>query len=400
MGTIASRAWAEIDLDAVANNLRYAQVRVGGSVGVMAVVKSNAYGHGAVDVAREVERCGAKALGVATLDEGIELRQAGSALPILVLGSSLECELEPAVRHGISVSLSPEELLQPIVETADTLGSAARVHLLVDTGMSRDGVPPEKAVRLAEQLADTPQVHLEGTYTHLATAVQPDRKFSHEQLSRFTQFIDELMSRDIHPGWVHCANSGALFTMPSSHFDMVRQGITLYGVAPSESVASQADLVPAMRVKTRILSVQELDTGDTAGYGRTFVARRPTRLATIAMGYADGLRVAMSDKGSVLLDGRRAPMVGRMMMDCALVDATHLPGVRAGGEVTVLGRSGRNEISAADLAAACGTIPYEALCSLGGRVKRTYTRGGKRVVPGRSPAERAAAPPLETRSRP
>lgn len=388
MGTIAERVWAEIDLAAIAQNLRYAQARVGGSVGVMAVVKANAYGHGAVEVAREAERQGARALGVATPAEGIELRRAGLGLPIVVIGSCLEDEIEPAVEHGVSLSLSPGEVFWPIAEAAKKLGRCAHVHLLIDTGMSRDGLPPDAALELAEHVADTAQLHLEGTYSHLATSAGRDKTFCHEQLDRFNRAISEMLDRDIDPGLIHCASSSGLFTLPSAHFDMVRQGLTLYGVAPTAHVASSADLVPSMSVKSRVIAVRDIGAGESVGYMRHFTAERPTRVATVPMGYADGLRLTEPNRGAVLINGRRAPVVGRMMMDCVVVDVTSLPSVRLGDEAVVIGKSGRNEISAVEVAEWCDSSPYEVFCSLGRRVRRIYTRNGKRIIPRDAAAER------------
>ncbi len=394
MGRVAERVWAEIELNAIAHNLRYAQVRVGSSVAILAVVKSDAYGHGAVEVAREALDNGARALGVATPAEGVELREAGVNRPIVVIGSCLEEEIEAAVEHGVSLSLSPGEMLWPIVEAAKRLGRPAGVHLLVDTGMSRDGVTGPEAIELAEHAADTPKIHLEGTYTHLATSVLADKTFCHEQLNRFNQVIDELFSRNIDPGLIHCANSGGLFTLPSSHFDMVRQGLTLYGLAPSEHVASEADLAPAMSVKTRVIGLKHIKSGESVGYLRLFVADRPTRLATISMGYADGLRLALSNKGQVLINGWQAPLVGRIMMDCAVADVTSLPGIRLGDEVVVIGKSGRRRITATDVANLCDSSPYEVLCSFGQRVRRIYTRNGKRAI-----LPQTSAQPLRARNR-
>ena len=381
MGTVTERVWAEIDLDAIGQNLRYAQARVGASVGVMAVVKANAYGHGAVEIAREAEREGANALGVATPAEAIELRCSGIELPIVVIGSCLESEIEASIEHGISLSLSPGEVFWPIVEAARKLGRRAHVHLLADTGMSRDGLSPDAAIELAEHVADTPDVHLEGTYSHLATSTEPDKSFCHEQLGRFNGVIAELLARDINPGMIHCASSSGLFTLASSHFDIVRQGLTLYGASPSEHVAAAADLVPALSLKARVIAIREIAPGESVGYSRHFIAERPTRVATVPMGYADGLRLTEPNRGMVLINGRRAPVLGRIMMDCVVVDVTSLPTVRLGDEVVVIGRSGRNEITAAQVAEWCGSSPYEVFCSLGPRVRRIYTRGGKPIIP-------------------
>lgn len=390
MGRIIQRAWAEVDLGAIERNFRYAQVRVGDSVGILAVVKSNAYGHGAVQVAHEVARCGARALGVATPSEAIELRRAGITLPILVLGSCFETEVEAAVEHGVSLSLSPGEVFWPIVEAARKLGKKARVHLLVDTGMSRDGLPPDEAIELAQHIADTVEVELEGTYSHLATASMSDKSFCHEQLRSFSRVISEMLARNISPGLIHCANSGGLFTLPSAHFDMVRQGITLYGLAPSAHVAAEADMVPAMSVKSRVIAVKEIAAGESVGYLRGFVAERRTRLATFSMGYADGLRLALSNKGSVLINGHRARIAGRVMMNCTVADVTRLPSVRVGDEVIIIGKSGRHEIAATELAELCDSSPYEVLCAFGQHTERIYLRNGKRVLAasGRSPAQR------------
>ena len=390
MGRVAERAWAEVDLDAIAQNLRYAQVRVGRAVGIMAVVKADAYGHGAVPVAREAEARGAVALGVATAAEGIELREAGLELPVLVIGSCLEDEVGPAVRHGVSLSLSPCELYGPVVEAARRTGVAGLVHLLVDTGMSRDGVAPEAAAELAGHVADTPELRLEGTFTHLATSALADKSFCQEQLSRFNTVVGEMLARNIPTGRLHCASSAGLFTLPGSHFDMVRQGISLYGASPSGHVAAGADLAPAMSLKCRVLCVRQIAAGESVGYLRQFVAERPARLATLSMGYADGLRVARSNRGDVLINGRRAPLVGRVMMDCAVADVTHLPAVRAGDEVVVIGQSGRNRIAVDEVVNGYDSSAYEVFCALGRRVRRIYTRDGKPVVPA-APGERVSA---------
>lgn len=380
MGRITERIWAEIDLDAIAQNLRYAQVRVGTSVGLLAVVKSDGYGHGAVQVAREAEKRGAKALGVATPGEGVELRQAGVTRPIVVIGSCFEDELSAAIEHGVSLSLSPVEVFWPVVEAARKLGRRASVHLLVDTGMSRDGLSPEQALELAEHIVDTPELELEGTFTHLATSSCPDKTFCREQLDRFNHLLGELLARDISPGVLHCANSGGLFTLPCSHFDMVRQGLTLYGLSPSNHVATSADLVPAMSVRTRVIAQKEIAAGESVGYLREFVADRPTRLATLSIGYADGLRLSLSGKAHVLINGRRAPLVGRVMMNCTVADVTSLPSVRIGDEATVIGRSGRNEIGADEVAKLSGSSSYELVCTFGQHMRRVYMRSGKQVI--------------------
>jgi alanine racemase len=347
-----------------------------------------------VEVAHEVARQGGRALGVATPAEALELREAGVRLPIIVIGSCFEHEIEEAVRADVSLSLSPAEVLLPIIEAAKKVGRPARVHLLVDTGMSRDGVRPESAVELAGHVADTPHLRLEGTYTHLATSSLPDPSFSRDQLGRFREMIAELYARNIQPGVIHCANSGGLFTLPNSHFDMVRQGISLYGVAPSAHVKEGKDLRPAMAVKTRVIAFREVQAGENVGYLGRFRAPRAMRLATISMGYADGLRLALSNKGHVLLHGRRAPVVGRVMMDSTVVDVTGVPGVGLGDDVTVIGRSGRNEITAAELGTLCDSSPYEVLCSFGQRVKRIHVRDGRPVATNPSPAAEAAVEPL------
>jgi alanine racemase len=372
MAELTDRVWAEIDLDAVAQNLRLAQIRVGPDVGVMAVVKSNAYGHGGVEVARAAVAAGAGALGVATVAEGVELRQAGIDRPVVVIGSCLEAEVEQAVAYGVSLSLSPRELLWPIAEAARRLGRIAPVHLLVDTGMSRDGVRPDEALDLAELAHETDGLRIEGTYTHLATSLEADKAFCYDQIGRLRDVLRTLRNRNVSAGMVHAASSGGLFTLPGSHFDLVRQGITLYGVAPSEQIASTADLAPAMTVKTRVLSVRDLPAGESVGYGRLFTADTGRRVATLAMGYADGLPLGLSTRGRVLIHGREAPIVGRVMMDCSVVDVTRMQGVTAGDEVVVIGRSGQREITANEIAELCGTSPYEVLCGLGPRVRRIY----------------------------
>lgn len=381
MGKITERAWAEVDLSAITHNLRYAQVRIGGSVGVLCVCKADSYGHGAVAVAREVQESGAKAVGVATIEEGVILRQHGVRLPIIIIGSCYDDEVEAAVEHNISLSLSPPDVFLKVAEAAKKLNKIANVHLLIDTGMSRDGVLPEAALELAEQVAETPGVQIEGTYTHLATAWMPDKTYCHEQLGRFKSVISQMLMKNINPGIVHCANSGGIFTLDMSHFDMVRQGITLYGVPPTEQIASNSDLIPALSVKARVMAVKDVPSGKSIGYLREYIAPHDTKSATISMGYADGLRLSMTHGGYFLINGRKVPIIGRVMMDCCVVDVTSVPGVKVGDEVVVIGKSGRNKISPRDISLLCDSSPYEIMCGIGKRVKRHYFRDGHPVNP-------------------
>jgi alanine racemase len=372
--TAVSRpVWAEVDLGAIDHNLRQVARRKSPQAGLMAVVKANAYGHGAVPVAETALAAGANWLGVAILGEAIELRRAGVAAPILILGYTPPDEVGSVLANDVSQAVFSMETARALSREAARLGRRARVHLKVDTGMSRLGVAPgQDGLAFAKDLAGLPGLDLEGIFTHFAAADDPDQGYTRWQLERFTAFIEDLRALGIEFRIRHAANSAAIINLPEAHLDLVRLGISLYGYHPSPGGEGGVALRPAMTVKARIGYLKEVPAGTCVSYGRTFVTGRPTVLATLPLGYADGYPRLLSSRGAVIIHGRMAPVVGRVCMDQIMVDVTDIPRVALGDEVIVLGRQGEVGMTADDLAALTGTISYEILCGVSPRVPRVY----------------------------
>ncbi len=375
-GTVGRPTWVEVDLDALRFNLRAVRRCVGPSVGVLAVVKANAYGHGAVPCARTLAAAGASALGVATVEEGAELRGAGIRVPVVVFGLAQTEEAPAVVRNR----LQPTVVLPAQARALSRAATAARrrvsVHLKVDTGMGRIGVRPEAAGALARTLRRLPGVEVAGVFTHFAHADGRDRGLMRDQQARL-----ETAAAAVRAVWprvrVHAANSAAVIEAPATHYDLVRPGLMLYGLYPAPRLRGLVALRPVLRWVTRIIQVKTVPAGTGLSYGHTFVTRRPSRIATLPVGYADGLDRALSNRGRVLIGGRACPLVGRVCMDMCLADVTELPRAAVGDPAVLIGRQGRVGIGADELAAALGTISYEVLCAIGARVRRTY-RGGTR----------------------
>lgn len=380
---------AEIDLDCIVYNLRLAREAVGPAVAVMAVVKADAYGHGAVPVARAALAAGAARLGVATLEEARALRQSGIVAPVLIMGWTPPWQLEAALDLNLTLTLFSAPDALAVAELASRRGRRARIHVKVDTGMGRVGFPAgEGAPAEIAALCRLPGLEPEGIYTHFA-ASDVDRAFTLEQLARFHALVRELEAAGITFPVRHAANSGAVWNVPEAHLDMVRLGISLYGyhpagpaaeVAPEEhQVAYPAEqpmarppLRPALSWRTAVAQVKEVPPGTSVSYGRAYVTRGWERLATLPVGYADGFNRGLSNRGAVLIDGRRSPVVGRVCMDQIVVSVPAGVEVRQGDEAVLIGRQGGEAISADDLAGWLGTISYEVLCAIGKRVPRFY----------------------------
>jgi alanine racemase len=365
---------AEINLGALRHNLRAVQ-RVVGSVPVWAVLKADGYGHGAKAVARTLERDGAAGVCVALVEEGIELREAGIKIPILVIGGHYGRAWSDVIAHGLTPMLHEPGQVEALAEEVRYLGvEHVDVHVKVDTGMGRLGVTPQQLGRLAQAFEQHPQIRLYGLMTHYACADAPDRLYLDEQRALFDEMTAVLARRGFQPVIRHAANSAALFADPKHHLDLVRPGLALFGVDPMPNLG--VELLPAMRVRTEIVALRELAAGHSVGYGATWTARRPSRVATIPMGYADGLSRGLSNRGHVLVAGRRAPIVGLVSMDMTMLDVTDLPGVELGDECVVLGsqkgRLGSDAISASEIADTLGTVPWEVLTSVSRRVPRFY----------------------------
>ena len=362
--------YCEIDLDAIRQNVRVMRAAIHGGARLLAVVKADAYGHGAVPVAKAALSAGAQMLAVAIPEEGIELRTAGITAPILVLGGIDESAAEAVVSAGLTQVVFDEARVRALSDAGARLGRTAQVHIKLDTGMCRIGVrSPEEAAALASLIDSLPGIELTGCFTHMATADEPDSAGTLAQIARFEAMTAAIAK--VHPAPItrHAANTASIFRYPQAHVDMVRGGIALYGYPPVPGVTG---LVPAMRWVTRGVYVKTIAPGERVSYGGTFVAQRDTRVMTVPVGYADGYRRGLSGKGCVLVRGQRAPILGRVCMDQIMVDVTDIPGAQAGDEVVLLGRQGADCIDAEEMAAWLDTISYEVLCSPGKRVPRVY----------------------------
>lgn len=370
-------AWAEVDLRAIAHNVRELIRVKDPRARMMAVVKANGYGHGAVPVARTALAAGAEWLGVAILNEALELRRAGLTAPILVLGFTPPEQADEVVMNGISQTVYTVEAARTLSEAASRAGRPAMIHLKVDTGMGRIGVTPDDdGLAVARAMAALPGLTLEGIFTHFATADAADKTYARLQFARFIDFLARLEAAGLRFQIRHAANSAALMELPETHLDLVRAGIAIYGLYPSDEVERRFDLRPAMSVKARVAHVKRVPAGTGIGYGRTFVTERPSVVATIPVGYADGYPRSLSSRGFVVIGGRRAPVIGRVCMDQFMIDVTDVPGVGPGDEVVLLGRQGDAAVSADDLARLEGTINYEVVCDFTARVPRVYIGEG------------------------
>jgi len=353
--------WLEIDLDAVATNTGLLKSLVGDKTQIMAVVKANAYGHGAVEVSRVVLKNGATRLAVATLEEGAELREAKINAPILVLGVSTQDDLEALICYNLIAGIGELEVAKRLSEIAKKYKKSAKIHINIDTGMARLGVRAQEALKVIREIKKLPQITVEGIFTHFASSGEEDKTSTYQQFEQYRQVIDGLKKEGIHVPLRHVADSATLLDLPSLHLDMVRPGIAIYGAYPSNSVKNRVGLQPVSSFKTKIISLRNLPPGAKVSYGGTYVTTKLTRVATLPVGYADGYSRVMSNQGQVLIRGRRAPIIGRVCMDHCMVDVTHLPEVEVGDEVILWGKQGKEYISLEEIARKMGTIVYEVV---------------------------------------
>jgi len=380
----ANRKWAgrathaEVNLDALAANVRAIKAWVGESVEVMAVVKANAYGLGAITVAGTALDSGAGWLGVACVDEGVQLRRAGFVQPIFVLGYAQPSEAGAVIAHHLTITVNSLPLAHALNNIAFQCRATAPVHLKLDSGLVRYGRPAAELEDLVRACTELRNLHLEGLYTHFASADEADHSFVLTQLERFLAMRDKLTAQGHRFAYYHAANSAATLTVPSSHLSLVRVGLALHGIyhSPATRTISSLHLQPVLTLRSVVARLGEVEPGDSVGYNRTWRANRPTLAATIPLGYADGYRRSLSNRGSVLVRGRRAPLIGRVSMDNIVVDVTNVPGVAEGDEVVLIGEQAGAAISIDELAEASGTISYEVSAGLAPRVPRLYYRGG------------------------
>lgn len=363
---------AVIDTGALEFNYRQLAGLMPPGSGVMAVVKANAYGHGDVEASRVFESLGCDSLGVALAEEGIRLRKAGIKAPIVVLGGIYPGQVEDIFTYGLTPVLFDLELAALIDARAAGYGTAKKVHLKIDTGMCRLGVMPADIAGFIEAFKGLRHLELEGVMSHFAEAEAEDGEFSAGQLKVFLESVDFIRGAGLAPRLVDMANSAAAVGFEASRLSLVRCGIMLYGAYPSERFRPEIELRPAMQVKTRILCVKRVPPGTPVSYGRTFVTERESLIATLPIGYGDGLPRRLSNNGEVLVRGERAPVAGTVCMDLTMCDVTGIDGAAPGDEVVVLGRQGEDIITAEETAERLGTISYEIFCNISARVPRVY----------------------------
>jgi alanine racemase len=365
--------WAEVDLGRIAANARLIRGRLGAGVRLMAVVKADGYGHGALPVARSALRGGADWLGVAILEEAVGLRRGGLRAPILVLGWTPRERAAEVVAADVDQTIFDLEDARALSAAAEAAGRRVRVHVKIDSGMGRLGFPAgQAAVEATSRVAALPGVELAGVFTHLACSDEADPAPTRRQMRAFLDDLSALAARGVQVPLRHAANTAAILRFPETHLDLVRAGIGLYGYYPSDAVP-RIGLEPALTWKTRVSLLKRVEAGTGVSYNHTYVTEAPERLAVLPVGYADGYPRSLSNRAQVLIGGGRAPVRGRVCMDQTVVSVEGIPGVKEGDEVVLLGRQGGEAVTADDIADWAGTISYEVLCAIGARVPRCYT---------------------------
>ena len=363
---------AEVDLGALAHNYHQLRQLTHPTVKFLAVVKADAYGHGAIPISKKLEELGADFLGVATVQEGIELRNGGIKKPILVLSGVYQEEVEAALDYHLTPMLYRGDIAETLAAAARARDIKVPIHIKVDTGMGRIGVFFEEVPAFVNHVRKLENLEIEGIASHFSTADEKSASYAEEQLRRFLQVIEEMKKLGVHPPFYHIANSAAVVNLPAAQFTVVRLGIMLYGSYPSASLRDKISLRQVMCWKSRIADLKKVPTGYPISYGRTFVTQRPSLIAAIPVGYADGYNRLLSNRGKVLVKGKRTPVVGRVCMDWTMVDVTDISGVEVGEEVVLMGGQLGDEITPEEIGEWIGTISYEILCSVGKRVQRIY----------------------------
>ena len=366
------KTWAEIDLAAIRHNVQAIRRLVGDGVKILISVKADAYGHGVRAVCGAALGAGADMLGVSHVKEALELRSFFPAVPILILSSGMLGHSRPIVRNDLTPVVCSLEIARDLAQEALSTGKRVNVHVMIDTGMGRIGVWHQNCLPLLDRLSRVKGIRVEGICSHLATADDPDPAFLREQLKSFLAVVRQARARGIVYPLRHIANSGAILASKKSWLDMVRPGIMIYGIYPAPHLKDRIDLRPSLSLKTRVAYLKTVEPGRTISYGRTYRVKRKARIATLPIGYGDGFSRAHSNRGEVLIRGRRAPIVGIVTMDQLMVDVGKIPGVSIGDEAVLIGAQGNERITAEEAARRIGTISYEVLAQLGKRVSRVY----------------------------
>ena len=375
------RVWAEVDLDAIWENMVHMKENIAENTKILAVIKTDGYGHGGVPIAKMLEQLDFMfGYAAATYEEAHVLREAGVKKPILILGYTFPYCYEELIREEIRPAVYRRDTVEELAAAAAKVGQKAKVHIKVDTGMGRIGITPdEEGLEFVRFLIEHPELEVEGVFTHFAKSDETDKTSANHQLELFQNFIDKIQTElGITIPVKHCSNSAAILEMPQANMDMVRAGITTYGLYPSEEVSK--DIVPlraAMSLYSHIVYCKTIHAGQSVSYGGLFTAQKDTRVATIPVGYGDGYPRSLSGRGYVLIRGKKAPILGRVCMDQFMVDISEIPGVMEGDKVTLLGVDGTERITAEELGELSGRFNYEFVCDLGKRIPRVYRQHGE-----------------------
>lgn len=370
-----------MDLDALSHNMREIRRLSDKDALVTAVIKADGYGHGAKKIAQTLLDNGADRFAVAVLDEGIELRKAGFEVPILILGFTDEERSEEIISYNLEQAVYSWDLAEEISKEAVRQKKIAKIHIKVDTGMGRIGLKPDKdSVQLIKKISRLPNIVIEGIFTHFAVADTLDKAYTEGQFEKFRWICQELEKENVRINLKHCGNSATIIDLPGMHLNMVRAGIILYGLKPSDEVMlDKIELKQVMSLKVRISHVKEIEAGQSVSYGRKFIASKRSKIASLPIGYADGFTRMLSGKAEALVKGCRVPVVGRICMDQCMIDVTGIEDVKVGDEVVLFGKQGEGFISIDELAEKLDTINYEIVCMIGKRVPRVYIKNGKVV---------------------
>jgi len=363
------QVWAEVNLQMLRDN--FSKLKTYTQSEVMPIVKADAYGHGLIPVVKTLLACGAQRFGVALLQEALEIKAVFPEATVMVIGATELEDSDTLVKEEIIPSVFQLAQAQALSEAAVRLNQTAKIHIKVDTGMGRIGFRETDVTEILK-IAKLPNLYIEGIFTHFATSDQKDLSFARQQLKCFQAIYDKLKRGGLIIPIRHAANSAAIIQFPESHFELVRLGISLYGLTPSAQIGGNVGLEPVMSWKAKVSHVKTIGTGESVSYGRTFQAAYPTRVATVPVGYADGLRRVLSNQGEMLIHGRRSTIIGRICMDQTMLEVTKIPRVKVGDVVTILGKDGNELLTATEMADWMGTISYEVVCGISKRVPRVY----------------------------
>ncbi len=369
------RTWCEIDLKAIRENMIHIRDKAGDGINVMAVIKADGYGHGAVPIGHYIEDI-VDYFGVASIEEAVELRKSGLTSPILILGYNSPSMYGLNLRYDVDQTIYSLQTAEAMSEEAVSAGKTARIHIALDTGMTRIGLSPdEKGLAVIKSIMALPGIKIEGMFTHFSCADMENKAYTYEQMKRYDRFVEMLGQEGIEIHVKHICNSAGIMEFDHHRYDMVRAGIILYGLLPSDEVnVKSVALSPALSWRSHVVNIMEPEMNRGISYGATYVTDHPCRIATVSIGYADGYPRSLSNKGWVLIHGRKAPIVGRVCMDQMMVDITDIPDVKIEDVVTLVGKDGSEQITAEEISEAAGSFNYEFVCDISKRVPRKYSR--------------------------